>query len=300
VPITLRRRTLLTAASTLVATPSGAPLATSLAGLTGIDATSTVAAASAPGSVTVVTGTFRSAYRKDARTGWRLALPPGVDPDVPRGPDGHRLPVYLVLHGRGGDASVLAGAGYEAALTDVVRRVGRPVALAAIDGGDRYWHARRAGDDVSLAVAREFLPLLARRGLATAPSDRVALGGLSMGGYGGLLLAQSWGPRRVAAVSVMSPALWVRPGDSAPGAFDSRADFVRHDVFARRAALTRIPVRIDCGRSDPFYRATVTFERGLAPRATRGFDRGGHTEDYWRAHAARQLEFVARHLTDRL
>jgi S-formylglutathione hydrolase FrmB len=166
-----------------------------------------------------------------------------------------------------------------------------------MDGGDRYWHARRAGDDAGLAVAREFLPMLARRGLATAPADRVALGGLSMGGYGALLLAEAWGSRRVAAVAVMSPALWVRPSDSAPGAFDDRADFVRHDVFAHRTALTTIPVRIDCGRSDPFYRATVTFNGGMHPRATCGFDAGGHTETYWRAHAARQVDFVSKHLT---
>lgn len=244
----------------------------------------------------MVVGSFLSRYRRGATTRWRLALPPGTDPNNPRRPDGGRLPVCLVLHGRGGDCSVLTQAGYEPAFAALLRTRVRPFALVAIDGTDRYWHRRQAGDDISAAISQELFPLLAKRGLATRPADKIAITGLSMGGYGALLLAETWTAARVAACGAMSPALWVRAGQSAPGAFDSAADFTKHDVFARRNQLKRIPVRVDCGRSDPFFAATVAFAKGLGSTASVNLDKGGHSEAYWRGHAPAQLGFLANRL----
>lgn len=236
----------------------------------------------------LVTGALDSSYA--GRTvRWALALPPGSS--------GRDLPVCVVLHGKGGDhRMMLGGRGMDlpAVLDRHVRRGGAPFALCSVDGGNRYWHARAAGDDTGRMVSDELVPMLARRGLRT---ERFAALGWSMGGYGALHLAQRLGSDRVAAVAAVSPALWLRPGDSSRGSFDDREDFVRHDVFRDRSArLAGTAVRVDCGSRDPFLAAARAFAAGLEPHPAGGFEPGGHTERYWRRTAPAQLAFVGRAL----
>lgn len=243
-------------------------------------------------------GSFVSAARGGVRTGWLIAYPPGVDPD--RGStaaDSPRLAVCVLLHGRGGDERSLTELGFDRFLADGVRRGVPPFAIAAVAGGDRYWHARRAGDDSGRMVIEEFLPLLARRGLAARPTDRVAMAGWSMGGYGALLLAETLGPARVAAVSVISPALWLHPADSAPGAFDDTADYQAHNVFTRQARLRDIGLRVDCGRGDPFQDAVHSFVSGILPAPAGGFQAGGHTDGYFRRMAPELVRFTGTALS---
>jgi dipeptidyl aminopeptidase/acylaminoacyl peptidase len=216
---------------------------------------------------------------------WRLARPPGSDA-------GAAVPVALVLHGRGGDAdSAFDDLWFDRYLAAVVRAGAPPFALASVDGGDdSYWHRRRDGTDAQAMLTDEFLPLLARQGLAT---ERFGLIGWSMGGYGSLLLAEKLGAGRVAAVAADSPALWRRFADSASGAFDDAADFAAHDVFAGRPRLAGIPVRIACGESDPFYPAVQQFLPGVPTLAGTDFRAGGHTAALWRSTAEGQLRFLA-------
>jgi S-formylglutathione hydrolase FrmB len=140
-------------------------------------------------------------------------------------------------------------------------------------------------------IIQDLLPLLAAKGLAT---DRIALIGWSMGGYGALLLASRLGPSRVAGVAAASAALWQSPGDSAPGAFDDSLDFARNDVFARRSVRATMPVPLDCGRDDPFIVANRALARAL-PAATTTFDAGAHTQEYWTAHTGAQMSWLRTH-----
>lgn len=198
-------------------------------------------------------------------------------------------PVVVVLHGKGGDAS---HAFRIMSLQDHVTSA--RLTLASVDGGDYYWHARKAGVDTGAMVVEDFLPLVQRE---TGYAGKVAFLGWSMGGYGSLLLASQLGPQRVAAVVAESAALWTAPGLSAPGAFDDAEDFEAHDVFdARRTGVLRqIPVRLDCGRSDPFVKGNKAFAKAL-PSARLTLDAGGHTADYWKSHGARQLSWVREQL----
>lgn len=216
---------------------------------------------------------------------WRIAYPPGRR-------TGDALPVALVLHGRGGDeSSAFDELELDGYLADVVTAGAAPFALASVDGGDHsYWHQRRSGGNAQAMLVDEFLPLLARRGLRTA---RAAVLGWSMGGYGALLLAETLGPDRIAAVAADSPALWQRAADSAPGAFDGATDFAAHDVFAGRNRLAGIPVRIACGDRDPFYAATRAFVHGVPDLAGTDFGSGAHDDAYWRGTAPGQLRFLA-------
>ena len=220
--------------------------------------------------------------------GWAVAYPPGAS-------DGIRLPVLLVLHGRGGDHSNAfgAGLGLDRFLADAVTRGGPAFAIASADGGDTYWHRRTSGEDAGAMVTDEFVRLLGGLSLDVA---RVGFLGWSMGGYGSMLLASRLGPSHVAAVAAESPEIWESANQTAPGAFDGPADYEAHTVLRRHAQLARIPLRIDCGTGDPFYRATKAFIAILSPRPAGGFRPGGQDLGYWRRMAPAQLAFVGRHL----
>jgi enterochelin esterase-like enzyme len=242
-------------------------------------------------------GSFTSAARGGLATKWVIAYPPGTDPDKPTTAKGARLPVCVVLHGRGATSHDLLTLGYPNFLAAAVHAGLAPFALAAVDGRDRYWHARRNGEDPAKMVLDEWLPRLAEAGLAARPADRIGLLGWSMGGYGALLLASRLGAARVAVVAAESPALWLQPGDSAQGAFDDAEDFRANDVFKRQKVLSRIPIRIDCGTADPFHTAAKKFAAGLHPTPVTDLGAGNHSGTYWKAKAPKAIEFIGNRLT---
>jgi enterochelin esterase-like enzyme len=228
----------------------------------------------------VLTSTARG---RDVR--WWVAYPPGRHV-------GDALPVTLVLHGRGGnERSAFEELELDRYLADVVAGGAPAFALAAIDGGDHgYWHRRADGDDPGGMLLDEFVPLLATQGLVTS---RVGVFGWSMGGYGALLLAETAGRERIAAVAADSPALWSDHAESAAGAFDGATDFAAHDVMAGADRLAGIPVRIACGDRDPFYDAVRAFARDVPDLAGTDFSTGAHTDTFWRRTAPDQLRFLA-------
>lgn len=224
----------------------------------------------------ITDGTLASAYWPGQRATWRLAAPTRAPAKA----------LVVALHGFGMTGPAMMDT---LALAGHVARTG--LAIAAVSGGNYYWHKRRAGMDTGAMVLRDFLPL-AQRTAGVDLGTKVAFLGLSMGGYGSLLLASELGPERVLGVVAQSAALWTDPGLSAQGAFDDREDFLAHDVFARTDILSRMPVRLDCGTSDPFIAANRALAAKL-PTAEATFDKGGHTADYWRSHAQVQLDWLA-------
>lgn len=217
-------------------------------------------------------------------------------------------PVVISLHGKTDDARSTFS---ELRVQRFIVSTG--LAVAAIDGGNYYWHARRSestGDDAispntppcdtGAMVIDDFIPMLTGLGLDTT---RLGFIGWSMGGYGALLPAATMGADKVAAVAPMSAALWTEPGFSAPGAFDDAEDWQRHNVFAERARFAAIPIRLACGTSDPFMAADRVFVDGFPATASYDvsgiFDPGGHDATFWGDHAAGQLSFLARHLYQR-
>ena len=195
--------------------------------------------------------------------------------------------LVVVLHGHGGTARSAFEDGL--LLQDHVEATG--LAVVSVDGGDSYWHARSDGTDTGAMVTEDLLPL-ALRTVGLPVGTPPTLLGWSMGGFGALWLARSLGRARVRAVVAESAALWRTGGETPQGAYDDREDFDRHSVLGHVAALDRIPVRLDCGTSDPF----ISANRELASRlrtVTPTFDTGGHTTAYWRDHAGAQLRWVA-------
>jgi S-formylglutathione hydrolase FrmB len=219
-------------------------------------------------------------------------------------PGGGQRPLLVLLHGRH-DTSVFSWlvpskTGPESMLSDSLfaglARLGRraPVVVLLNGGGHSYFHDRRDGRWGSM-ILDEAIPDAVRR-FHTTPG-RIAIGGISMGGYGALHLA-SLRPSRFCAVGGHSAALWQSGGASAPGAFDDAADYARNDVFAaaRRGRFDGLPVWVDGGDADPFRAADAAFVSLLrgrgAPLAYHVWP-GAHTGAYWQAHMRQYLGFYA-------
>ena len=62
-------------------------------------------------------------------------------------------------------------------------------AIICVDGGETYWHRRADGDDPAGMIVHEVLPRAAAAGMHTG---RIGIVGLSMGGYGALLIAEQF------------------------------------------------------------------------------------------------------------
>lgn len=193
--------------------------------------------------------------------------------------------LVVSLHGKGGDAEATVTLGFHQSIPST------GLAIASVDGGDGYWHRRADGRDPGALVLDGVIPT-ALTLAALPPTAPVGFIGWSMGGYGSLLLASALPPKRVLGVAAMSTALWTAPGDTAPGAFDDADDYRRHDVFDAAHRLTGVPVSIACGTSDPFYPANAAYVKGR-PATRHTFDAGGHTNDYWSAHAGPLLTWLA-------
>lgn len=232
---------------------------------------------------TMVTGSFISAAR-GLPTNWAIARPPNQ-----AGP----LRPVIALHGKGSDAAAVMAGGVEPGLARAVASGLPPFAVVAVDGGGSYWHRRASGEDAGAMVLDELIPLLDQQGLDTS---RVGFLGWSMGGYGALLLGARLGPSRTAAICAVSPALWLSPGASAPGAFDSADDFAANTVFGL-PPLASIPIRIDCGYSDPFAAATEEFIAQLPTPPAGGFSPGGHDAGFWSSQLPAELAWMAPLLT---
>jgi len=235
-----------------------------------------------------VNGSFVSVERGGVRKSRTIGYPPGHRA-------GARLPVLVVLHGRGGDHrdAFDRSLHLDRYLASAVRSGATPFALASVDGGDHsYWHPRRDGDPAGM-VAREFVPVLAEQGLDVS---RFGLLGWSMGGYGALYLSSVLGAARVAVCIAESPAIWRHSWQSVAGAFDDAQDFQAHAIFPRVSGLRDIAMRLDCGDRDGFAPVTRDLRAAISPTPAGGIEPGGHDATFWRSQAPAQLRFAARHL----
>jgi S-formylglutathione hydrolase FrmB len=209
---------------------------------------------------------------------------------VPAG-GGSGRPLLVLLHGRSSDANQFLGDPMFGELRRLSERA--PVVLLPDGGDSSYWHDRADGPWGSYVVGEAIPAALAR---THADGTRIALGGVSMGGFGALDLARLH-PGRFCAVGGHSAAVWPTAGQTAAGAFDDAADFARHDVIgaARRGnPYGRTPVFLDVGRDDGFRFADEELARDLrahGARVTFRLQPGGHGG--WRGRMAEYLRFYA-------
>ena len=203
-----------------------------------------------------------------------------------------------MLHGFGGNhLDALSDLTPAQAVSLVVDRHGLgPMALVTVDGGGGYWHPH-PGDDPMGMVVHELIPRLQRGGLGRAPRS-LGVMGISMGGFGALLLAERY-PHLFAAVAAISPAIWTTYAQARSvnaGAFDTAAQFARYDVITHAASLAGTPVRIASGDADPFHPGVVALADRLGRRATVVFPGGCHTGAFFASQEPASLAFLSQHL----
>jgi poly(3-hydroxybutyrate) depolymerase len=210
-------------------------------------------------------------------------------------PDGKR-PLLVFLHGRSGDNNSELDDAFFSALASLGEDA--PLVAFPYGGLDSYWHNRDDGD-WGRYVTGEVIPSVVRR--FGADPRRVAIGGISMGGFGAYDIARL-NPGRFCAVGGHSPALWATGGETAPGAFDDAEDFARHDVIAAaRANPTGFAgdarLWLDAGASDPFQPGDQAMHNALGSRLSAHLTwKGGHEDDYWNKHWPTYAKFYARAL----
>jgi predicted esterase len=223
--------------------------------------------------------------------GYTVAWPPGQRLGDP-------LPLVVMLHGEGGNhTNALAGMSpAQAVALQVGDRPLLPMALVTVDGGHGYWN-RHPGDDPLTMIVDELIPLCRSMNLGRPPS-RIGMMGISMGGYGALLVAEKR-PELVAAVAAISPAVWTSYSQASaanPDAYATAADFDADDVVTHTAALAGKPVRIASGLDDPFHPGVLALGRALPAGAIVDLSKGCHTGDFFVAQEPPSLEFLAQHL----
>ncbi len=237
-----------------------------------------------------VSGTFFSRAR-DRSVGYTIAFPPGHS-------EGSSLPLVVMLHGLGGNHTN-AVVGMSPAQAVALQVDGVPLAkmaMVTVDGGGGYWNAP-PGDNPMAMVIDELIPMCQRLGLGVPP-ERIATMGISMGGYGALLLAEKY-PHLIAAVAAISPAIWTsytQARHANPRAYASAADFASDDAVSHASALAGIPVRVSSGTDDPFHPGVVALARALPPSAVVEFAHGCHTDPFFVSQEPPSLTFLAKRL----
>jgi predicted peptidase len=221
---------------------------------------------------------------------YSISYPPGHGP-------GSELPLIVALHGSGGNHHDALG-GMTAAQGLALRTDGAllpPMAVLAPDGDSTYWHAH-PGDDPMRMILDELLPLCRARGLRHHP---VGAMGISMGGYGALLLAEKH-PEIFTAAAAISPAVWRSYPEAHaanPGAYADATDFAANDVITHVRALDGTPVRVASGRDDPFRAGVLALTRVLPQHAVVDISKGCHTGSFFAEQQVPSLQFLAAHLS---
>jgi poly(3-hydroxybutyrate) depolymerase len=207
---------------------------------------------------------------------------------TPRG-GGDGRPLLVFLHGYGGTPSDTLSPAFVSAL----RRLGDRAPVVVLPEGDvGWWHNRKEGKWGSYVLDEVILAALARSG---ADEDRVAVGGISMGGFGALDLGRH--RDRFCAVGGHSPAVFERgTSDAISFGFDNAADFARNDLIgiARKRSPYDAPVWIDVGDQDELRPADALLARELRARgADVSFHvwPGNHDGGYWDQHFDEYVKF---------
>jgi len=194
--------------------------------------------------------------------------------------------LLVFLHGRGEDERSYLDESMFEALAD--QRGRAPVVAFPFGGDSSYWHDRDSGDWASY-VLDEFIPQVVVR--YDIDPDRIAIGGIAMGGYGAFNIARL-GPDRFCAVGGHSPAIWESAGEAAPGAFDDEEDFEANDVIAAAEDPTSyegLRLWLDATDDDPFLAGNEALEEALRESGGRPvvkrYSGGRAWDDYFQFYA---------------
>jgi enterochelin esterase-like enzyme len=234
----------------------------------------------------------------DRDMSYYIYLPPDY------GTAGRRYPVMYMLHGGGGDKDEWPAYGLVDTVDQLIdTKQIRPLMLVLPQGDYGYWvnhveNGPRWGDYVSFDLVRHVdssfrtLPDPEHRGVA----------GLSMGGYGALLLGFT-NPHVFRVIGAHSPSLRAEEElEDLATILGNGDEFARRDVM-QIAKIARnldvLQIWIDLGEDDPWLERANSLHELLDQR---GIEHefhmlpGDHSGDYWQANLVTYATFYDRTL----
>ena len=220
---------------------------------------------------------------------------------APVGVDRTTLPVCVALHGLRGNAAFYADTGIRHALGEAWSSGVPPFVVAALDGGDNYWHPFRPDDDPARMLLDELPRWLLDRGVGRvgpdAPGVPSLVTGVSMGGAGALLYARERASRGlpVRAAAVMSPGLFTDWRVASRRPFAGIDDWAANDPLRFFGELATTPTGVWVGDRDPFVDATRRF-LALARPAVGSVTPGKHDGTFYASVLPAVLRFLGEHL----
>jgi predicted esterase len=237
-----------------------------------------------------ISGRFYSGNR-NRMVGYTIAYPPHHS-------FGDELPLVVMLHGAGGNhTTAVAGMSPAQALALIVDgKALQAMAMVTVDGGNGYWNPH-PGDDPMAMVIEELIPRCQEVGLGQQP-ERLATMGISMGGYGAILLAEKY-PRMFSAVAAISPAIWTsydQARGANSGAYASAEDFAADDAVTHASALAGVPIRVSSGIDDPFNPGVEALKTALPSGSVVEFPKGCHDDSFFIQQEPPSLVFLGDHL----
>ncbi|MBK6315421.1 MAG: hypothetical protein IPF53_14280 [Blastocatellia bacterium] len=184
------------------------------------------AAGSAPLAGRVAYGSFPSpSLGRDV--GYAISLPPSYDRDSTR-----RYPLVLFLHGLFNSEKDWEGRGIQAQI-DRLRSEGRigEFIVAVPYGANSFYLNAKDGTKYEDAIVRDFLPFVDKTYRTTAkPSERV-IQGISMGGFGALVIAFKH-PEMFTAVAAHCAAIFEELPKPPAAATDRRGSY-RYEIATK-------------------------------------------------------------------
>jgi len=235
-------------------------------------------------------GQFYSAARRQ-EVGYTIAYPPGHRP-------GSQLPLIVALHAYGGNhlRTLTRMSLAQALALRVNGRALPPMAMVAADGGGGYWNPH-PGDNPLGMVIDELIPKCQARGLGRG-HRRIGTLGISMGGYGAILVAEKY-PELIGAVAAIGPAIWTSYAQARavnPGAYASATAFASADAVTHAGALAGLPVRVASGIDDPFHPGVEALVKVLPRGAVVDISAGCHNTPFFVQQEPPSLAFLGEHL----
>ena len=217
------------------------------------------------------------------------------------GRDDEPLPLVVLLHGVYGShwAWALKAGAHRTAQRLIGEGAIPPIALAMPSDG-LFWlgsgYVAHSGGDFASWILEE-VPWLAGESLGCVDHERpISLAGLSMGGFGALLLGARH-PERVRAVAGMSSITDFEQMRLFVGDID-RYDVADEDRSVERALLAaprRPRIRFDCGDTDPLIEHNRALHAALVAASIPHIYEehpGGHEWPYWQEHLEDALRFL--------
>lgn len=221
---------------------------------------------------------------------------------APAGLDRTTLPVCLGLHGLRGNASFYADSGMRRGLGTAWAGGVPPFVVAAVDGGDNYWHPYRPDDDPGRMILEELPRWLAERGINRATPDGPGVPslvtGFSMGGAGALMYARERARRgaRVRAAAAISPGLFTDWRVASRRPFAGISDWAANDPLRFYPELATTPTGIWVGDRDTFVEATRRY-LVLARPAVGSVTPGRHDGTFYASVLPAMMRFLGAQLT---